>query len=74
MINELIIQGILFAWSFLPAAAIICLIGGIIGCIHKESWGDVLYFPETLRWGIFGFLFCFALYLWMPILCWWWFP
>ena len=68
MIDDLIIQGILFAWSFLPVAAIICLMTGIIFCIHEECWGDVLYFPETLRWGVFGFLLCIALYLWIPIL------
>ena len=68
MINDLIIQGILFIWSSLLPMAFIFLVGGIIGGFHKESWGDVLYFPETLRWGVFGFLLCVALYLWIPIL------
>jgi hypothetical protein len=68
---DMIEQALFFLYSMLPIAGILALLSGIIGYIHVESWGDILLFPESLKWGTFGFIACFVLWS-VPIILWWW--
>jgi hypothetical protein len=58
-------------WQMLPAMGAIIFVSGIIGSVHKESWEDILYFSESIKWGLYGFLICVALFL-FPLLIWGW--
>ena len=66
--TDLFFQVLEIVWSFLPIIGMLLLASGIIFGFHKESWGDVLIFPDFIRGSVLGFLVCLALYLWIPLL------
>lgn len=49
--------------SLLPFIGLTFLLGGLIGGIHEESWGIVLFMPEKILYGVVGFSVCIAVFI-----------